>query len=103
MLLSDGEEAEDGFGWFLPVIGIVGLLVVVTGAMGLRNRDDEPDLSTDMPVEVAAAKPLVVLDGRSSDADLRARLAGGDDAVIDERLSEGWTLDGLVDYYEKQA
>ena len=103
MLLSDGEEAEDGFGWFLPVIGIIGLLVVVTGAMGLRNRDDEPDLSTGMPVEVAAAKPVVVLDGRPSDADLRARLAGWDDAVIDERLSEGWTLEGLVDYYEKQA
>ena len=103
MLLSDGEEAEDGFGWFLPVIGIIGLLVVVTGAMGLRNRDDEPDLSTDMPVEVAATKPVVVLDGRPSDADLRARLSGWDDAVIDERLSEGWTLEGLVDYYVKQA
>ena len=103
VLLSDGEEAEDGFGWFLPVIGIVGLIVVITGAMGLRNKDDEPDLSTDMPVEIAAAKPVVVLDGRPSDAELRARLSGWDDAVIDERLSEGWTLEGLVDYYEKQA
>ena len=103
LLLSDGEQEEDGFGWFLPVIGIVGLLVVITGAMGLRKNDDEPNLDTSMPVEVAAAKPLVVLDGRPSDEDLRARLTGWDDAVIEERLSEGWTLEGLVEYYEKQA
>ena len=103
LLLSDGEQEEDGFGWFLPVVGIVGLLVVLTGAMGLRKNDDEPNLDASMPVEVAAAKPLVVLDGRPSDADLRARLTGWDDAVIEERLSEGWTLEGLVEYYEKQA
>jgi len=77
--------------------------VVITGAMGLRKNDDEPNLDTSMPVEVAAAKPLVVLDGRPSDEDLRARLTGWDDAVIEERLSEGWTLEGLIEYYEKQA
>jgi phosphatidylserine/phosphatidylglycerophosphate/cardiolipin synthase-like enzyme len=101
--LSDGEEEEDAFGWFLPAIGIVGLLVVITGAMGLRKSKDEPDLDTSMPVEMAATKPLVVLDGRPSDADFRARLTGWDDAVIEERLSEGWTLEGLVEYYEKEA
>ena len=103
LLLSDGGSEDDGFGWFLPVIGIIGLLVVVTGAVGLRKDGDGPDLSTSMPAEVSAAKPVVVLDGRVSDEDLRARLTGWDDAVIDERLSEGWTLEGLVDYYEKQA
>jgi hypothetical protein len=69
----------------------------------LRKNENEPNLDTSMPVEVAATKPLVVLDGRMSDADLRARLTGWDDAVIEERLSEGWTLEGLVEYYEKQA
>ena len=67
--------------------------------MGLRNKDDEPDLSTDMPVEVAATKPVVVLDGRQRCRPACPLVRLGH-AVIDERLSEGWTLEGLVDYYE---
>ena len=103
ILLSDGQTEDDSFGWFLPVISVLGLLVVITGAMGLRKDGKGLDLDTSMPVEVSSSKPVVVLDGRPSDEDLRARLTGWDDAVVEERLSEGWTLEGLVEYYEKQA
>ena len=102
-LLNQGEEASGGMGWIVPVVALVGLLVALVGVMGMRNQNPLDVKEADIPVPLDQARTMPVLDGQAaSDADLRSRLSGWDDAIIDERLSEGWTLQGLVDYYEQQ-
>jgi len=102
-LLSVGETSDGGMGWIVPAVAVVGALVALVGVLGMRQRAPSVGKDVSIPVALQHERPRPVLDGREPvSTDLRTRLVGWDDALIDERLSEGWTLDQLVEYYEQQ-
>jgi hypothetical protein len=102
-LLSVGETSDGGMGWIVPAVAVVGALVALVGVLGMRQRAPSVGKDVSIPVALQHERPRPVLDGREPvSTDLRSRLVGWDDALIDERLSEGWTLDQLVEYYEQQ-
>jgi hypothetical protein len=102
-LLSVGESSDGGMGWVVPAMAVVGALVALVGLLGLRQRAPSVGKDVSIPVALQHERPRPVLDGREqAGTDLRSRLVGWEDALIDERLSEGWTLEQLVEYYEQQ-
>ena len=102
-LLAEGENQRDGIGWMLPTVALLGAFVALVGLLGMRREGASVVKDVSMPVALHPDRPTPVLDGREEiKVDLRARLVGWDEAIIDERLSEGWTLEQLVDYYDQQ-
>ena len=110
-------EAEEGFGEnFMLLLMFGGLVLLIGAAYGIiqsrKQNEARKDWVTDQHIDdvvgTEAQWEQPVLDGRadepaSSVAGEADRFPGWDEAMIQQYLDLGWTLDQLEEYYRQQA
>ena len=110
-------EAEEGFGEnFMLLLMVGGLLLLVGAVYGIvqsrKQNESRKDWVTDQHIDdvvtTEAQWEEPVLDGRSEDttsplASELERFPGWDEAMLQQYLDLGWTLDQLEEYYQQQV
>ena len=110
-------EAEEGFGEsFMLLLMLGGLLLLIGAVYGIVQSRKEKEATKDWVTEqhiddvigVEAQWEQPVLDGRNEEststlADELERFPGWDEAMVQQYLDLGWTLDQLEEYYQEQV
>ena len=110
-------EAEEGFGeTFMLLLMIGGLLLLIGAVYGIlqsrKENEARKDWVTDQHIDdlvgTEAQWEQPVLDGRGSEnssplASELERFPGWDEAMLQQYLDLGWTLDQLEEYYQQQV
>jgi phosphatidylserine/phosphatidylglycerophosphate/cardiolipin synthase-like enzyme len=109
--------AEEGFGEnFMLLLMLGGLVLLIGAAYGIilsrKQNEARKDWVTDQHIDdvvgTEAQWDQPVLDGRADEPTSSAtvkteRFPGWDEAMIQQYLDLGWTLDQLEEYYQQQA
>ena len=110
-------EAEEGFGeTFMLLLMIGGLLLLIGAVYGIvqsrKETEARKDWVTDQHIDdvigTEAQWEQPVLDGRGDEpssplANELNRFPGWDEAMLQQYLDLGWTLDQLEEYYQQQV